>query len=190
MGLIVFRRGGVKQLQRGFSLLELIIVIAILGIIFAIALPNFADMLAEQRARAAASEIVGDLALARIEAIKQQRRVVVARGATWKDGWRIYIDTDGSGTFTVGELVIKTSPGFSGKTLKVCAISADFVDGVIFRGDGSVANSPIGAESGLRVSDDRGIGGEAGARTRNVVVSLAGRASVEILDKASGVACP
>lgn len=176
--------------QGGFSLLEMMIVVAIIGLIAAIAIPNFVDMLAEQRARAAASELVGDLVLARVEAIKQQRRVVVERGASWKEGWRVYIDSDASSSFTAGEPVIKTSNGYSGNTLKVCTITADFSNRVIFRGDGSVANAPVGAESGFRVSDDRGLGGDAGARTRNIPLSLAGRASVEVLEKSSGVVCP
>ena len=186
-----------KNWQHGFSLLEMIIVVAIVGILASIAIPSFNDMIAEQRVRSVASEVIGDMVLARYEAIKQQRRVVMERtGATWKDGWRVYVDTDASGTLNGGEVAIKTFTGIIDNTLKICPITADLANQITFRGDGTVTNIPIGIESGLRVSDDKGTawsvgnGMNPGARTRDIPVSPAGRASVEALDKAGGVTCP
>lgn len=183
--------------QRGFSLLEMIIVVAIIGILASIAIPSFNDMIAEQRVRAVASEVVGDMVLARVEAIKQQRRVVMERtGSSWKNGWNIYVDTNADGTFSVGEAVIKSFSGVTDNTMKICPITVDLADRITFRGDGTVVNVAIGTESGLRVSDDKGTtwavgnGGNPGARTRDIPVSPAGRASVETLDKAGGIACP
>lgn len=177
--------------------MEMLIVLAIIGIIASIAVPNFTDMIVEQRVRTVASELLNDIVVTRVEAIKQQRRVNMERtGTTWKEGWRIYVDgtqnaTDTpNGTYEVGEVLIKESVGFGTSTLKVCPIDATLADRIIFRGDGTVSNTIIGTESGLRVSDDRGIGGNAGGRTRNIAISPAGRASIESLDKSTGVVCP
>lgn len=177
--------------QRGFTLIEMMVVAAILGIIASIAIPSYTDMIAEQRVRSAASELLSDLVLARVEAIKQQRRVVVMRtGTTWKEGWRVYVDRDASGSFAAGtDVQIKAANGFGTSTTKVCAMTADFATQVVFRGDGSVGNAPIGAESGLRVSDDKGSGVATQSRSRNIVISPAGRASVEVLPFGSGVVC-
>ncbi len=52
----------------GHSLLELVMVLAILAFMAAIALPRYASALARYRATAAANRLVSDLALARISA--------------------------------------------------------------------------------------------------------------------------
>jgi prepilin-type N-terminal cleavage/methylation domain-containing protein len=54
--------------RRGYSLLELAMVLAIMGILAAIATPRFAEVSSRQRAVAAARRIASDIALARASA--------------------------------------------------------------------------------------------------------------------------
>jgi len=52
------------RVSAAFTLLELVIVVAVLGTLAAVAVPRYADFLAEQRVAAAARRLVADLALA------------------------------------------------------------------------------------------------------------------------------
>lgn len=193
MELIVHRTRSLAFFENGLSLIEVLVVVAILGILMAVGLPEFRTLIADQRLRSAASDLVGELAYARAEAIKQQRRVVVERtGATWRDGWKVYVDANANNTdddaSSAGdpdpEPELRRSPGFSNTDMRVCDANTSFADRIVFRGDGAVANAPAGAESGLRVVDSTGA-----ARTRIIAISVAGRAGVELAPSGSGGSC-
>lgn len=168
----------------GFTLVEVMVVVTILGVMAAVAIPYFGGMIAEERVRSAASDVMSDLVSARIEAIKQQRRVVMERtGATWNEGWRVFIDTNANSAWD-GEPVIKTSAGFGNGRMKFCVISDDYADRIVFRGDGSILNAPIGGESGLRLSDSKE------RRSRDIRLSPLGRATVDVYREGEGSVCP
>lgn len=63
------------NLYRGFSLIEMLVVIAIAGIALSIAVPNFQSSIISSRARGVAESIQGGLVLARSEAIRRNAPV-------------------------------------------------------------------------------------------------------------------
>jgi type IV fimbrial biogenesis protein FimT len=74
--------------QRGFSLAEVLVVVAIMGIIGAIAAPNLAEMVRVQRLRTATFDIFAALNLARSEAIKRNTNVTLTPvNGNWMKGW-------------------------------------------------------------------------------------------------------
>lgn len=70
---------------RGFTLLELAIVLAVTAILAAMAVPTFASLVARQRLQAAAEHLKADIALARQEAGRRAQPVhlVFQPGSTW-----------------------------------------------------------------------------------------------------------
>jgi type IV fimbrial biogenesis protein FimT len=64
--------------QSGFTLIEMMIVIAIMGIFAGIAIPNFLSYMPKHRLNGAARQVMGDLMLARMQAVSQNTTVTVA----------------------------------------------------------------------------------------------------------------
>ena len=61
--------------QSGFTLIEMIIVVAILSICAGIAIPTYLDWLPKSRLNGAARQVMGDLMLARMQAVTQTKDI-------------------------------------------------------------------------------------------------------------------
>jgi type IV fimbrial biogenesis protein FimT len=71
-------RSGKASDQDGFTLLELMVAIAVLSILVLVALPSFRDLLVLQRIKGAAELVQTDLMLARSEAVRRNAPVFVS----------------------------------------------------------------------------------------------------------------
>jgi type II secretion system protein H len=88
--------------KNGFSLLELMIVIAIMGIVSAIAAPNFLNYMAERRLSGAARMVMSDLMSARQKAVSQNHEFKIFFNGDHVT-YTVLDDANNNGTADTGE---------------------------------------------------------------------------------------
>lgn len=89
-------------MARGFTLIELVTVVAIVGFIAALAGPAFSELTASQRVQTAAEDIFTTLLRTRSEAIKQNSDATMTPSGAWTSGWSI--TAGGSSVYVHGAL--------------------------------------------------------------------------------------
>jgi len=110
-----------KQHETGFTLIEMMVTVAIVAILASLAIPSFRTMLVKRAVVAAADTMVTDFRYARSEALKRSNFVSVCAssngttctgaGAAWKDGWIVFIDANGNGAWDAGDEILRVQQG-------------------------------------------------------------------------------
>lgn len=95
---------------RGFTLMELMVTLAVAAVLTTIGLPSMQQVLAKRRLSAAAEELYGNLQLMRAQAIKQNRPAYVSFFSD-ADGWRYGLDdTAACDTSVAGDCTVHGNP--------------------------------------------------------------------------------
>jgi len=180
---------------RGFTLIEVLVVITISAILLAVGVPMFQSTIASMRASEGANSLVASLELARTEALRRGTTVSLCRvtstdptacdgGASggfvagdWAAGWMVYADLAGSavGAFNNGvdERIQLQGPLALGSATRVEILNTGgAVDVVTFRPDGLRVTG--GVALNFRVAFPQAAQG-AGLSCRSVVVDISGR---------------
>lgn len=142
-GLLCRRRGCshvVGLVQRGFTLIELMVTIVVIGVLLGIVVPSFTDMTLTSKLRTQVMELQAGALLARSEAIKRNQPVRFCAsndGETcsgdWVDGWVVLAQDDSIiqvGTAAANGFLIEsevaefefsaTGAGTTASSLRVC----------------------------------------------------------------------
>jgi type IV fimbrial biogenesis protein FimT len=82
------RRG---RAGRGFTLIEMLVVMTLIGIMLGVAVPSFRTFIAGQQVKTATYELMTALMLARSEAVKRNKSVAITpeSGSAWAGGWKV-----------------------------------------------------------------------------------------------------
>lgn len=111
-----------QSAARGFTMIELMVVISIIAILTALATPTFTPILERWRVRQSMEEMTATLYFARSEGVKRGGGVVIAKrpnsgtctsastNAEWGCGWTVFADSNGDGTQNAGEPTLQTAP--------------------------------------------------------------------------------
>jgi type IV fimbrial biogenesis protein FimT len=106
-----------RSASRGFTMVELMIVIAVMTILIGLAIPNLRGVLARNQLLGQANEFAGALALARTEAATRGQPAGMCASADgiscsgapddWDQYMLVFADVDASGAFNAGDTLLK-----------------------------------------------------------------------------------
>ena len=180
--------------RNGFTLIELIITVAIAAIVLAIGVPSFRTTILNNTRTTLSNDLIGAISLARSEAAKSGFKTVICRSVdgvscsitdpgAWKNGWILFSDRNQNNTVDAGEVLKVYSAINSNFTLNS---GSSFSQWIAYRSSGIAEGDTVlsGQILGVfRLCDSRGVD-----EARFVEISNTGRPSVR--PKASGDVCP
>ena len=92
--------------QHGFTIIELMVVVAIVAILAALAAPSFTPLIERWRVRSAVEDLTSTIYYARSEAIKRGGGIAIDASGGWDQGWRV-THTEGG---TTTDLQVSAAP--------------------------------------------------------------------------------
>ncbi len=163
--------------SKGYSLPELLVTMAVLGVTLAIAVPDYSKWVLKRQINAESQELYMDLMLARLSAIKNNNDVIITFNAG-NNQYRIHDDSDSDGvedggeTIKVRTLIPQVQFGFFGSS--VADMEGNSVSSAVFlTGGGSVVtfnSKGQASDGGSFYLIPKGDVGESNGRLRAVSV--------------------
>jgi type IV fimbrial biogenesis protein FimT len=159
----------------GFTLIELMIAIALVAILLATAVPALDDFTNDARQTGAINDFIASIHLARNTAITTNARVTMCPSASgtncevtaWDRGWIVFGDLNSNGSLDVGETIVSASAAVEGLNIQ----SGEFPLALMYRPNGRAMTAALTGNSGeFSVCDFRGAD-----HAKVILVELSGR---------------
>ncbi|MEM7083578.1 MAG: GspH/FimT family pseudopilin [Pseudomonadota bacterium] len=113
--------------QRGLTLLELLVTISVAGVLIGFGVPSFINQYKNGQLTSAVNLLVTAMHISRSEASKRGTPVIMCTsnnamnagnesctGGDWTDGWIVFADNDGDGTYGTGDQIVQTQNSLKG----------------------------------------------------------------------------
>ena len=108
----------------GFTLVEMLITVALVAILLTIGIPSFRYVTNSNRIAAEINGLLGDMQFARSEAVKEGQPVTVCVSAggtacdgvnvnTWQNGWIVFSDANANAAVDAGDVILRVQKPFS-----------------------------------------------------------------------------
>jgi type IV fimbrial biogenesis protein FimT len=165
-----------KADHRGFSAIELMAIVTIVGVLLAIGVPSFISMMQSHKLTATTNALFSAVNLARSEAIHRGTRidlVPAGDGRNWQDGWLVFVDANNNQRPDPGEKVIFSHPAVDRDLRIVASFTDSKVQYLAFSGSGRTrtnASSQTSQSGNWRL--------DIGTQSRKIVINFLGRPRV------------
>lgn len=171
----------VRPRNRGFTLVELMMVLTVLGVMMAFAVPNFKEYRRNAALTDTANTFVSSVYRTRTEAMKDGVPVILkpcndgctSTGTDWQKGWVIFADRDGNDAYSEGDEIISVQQG--DEIPDYIAISVNRDGFVKFKGTGFPGGAGTSGAGNLTITVNRTDKPDNNRYVRYVTLSASGR---------------
>ncbi len=122
---------------RGFTLIEMLVTIAIVGVLATLTAPSFRALAANHALSSTTQELMTGVLTARAQALKNNQGAVVAPldGDNWVSGWQVFVDGNSNGSYQSGtDTVVISREALDTDIVEVT--TSGTVDSFRYKGDG------------------------------------------------------
>jgi type IV fimbrial biogenesis protein FimT len=180
--------------EQGFTLIELMVTLALVAILMAVAVPSFTTFQRKAELTSFSNSLLAGINAARGEAMKRGRNamVVPTDGANWSNGWTVFVDVNRNGVYNDGTDITILKREAAPSYLTVTSTAATTADSLYIMYDASGYSRLTGGGFGawtIKVARNDVTGSTLLAQTRRIKIARTGRARVCTPATASDTNC-
>lgn len=160
------------MLQRGFTLIEFAVVLAIVAILVSLATPSILALMGNADLRSTTMSLAGDIGAARAEALRTRSSITVCPGTVdsgctgdWNNGWVVFRDLNNDGNYSSADRLVREQQGVDGNT------TVTGPNNFVYRNSGAVAAAGVLSVRNPKATSGRDLQVIQGGRVISNVVS-------------------
>lgn len=176
-------------MSRGFTLIELIFVVAVAALVMGIAVPSFQAAVKNSAMTSSTNNMIASLQLARSEALKRRAPVTICASLDadacadepWNAGWIVFADDNGDATHQATEDLIHVEAAMPRRLSVTLPANQPLQNSLTYLPTGFPNLGGLAAAGAMVLCDDR----QSNAYGRIIVISQTGRPMASAADERS-----